>query len=160
MWYVGGACSNTPPNIIVKNCWFNQQVNLLKLHGCHIYQSQWQWHHGVLCHSQYCQCLSQWTRWIEDWNDLPFRRTYRATKASSHVTVLYVKSTKPIPPNLFTSWLRKSASQLILRLIYALHICLLVSWLCFSTLFTSVIITSYKLLLRDSTLVHFGSCLV
>jgi len=147
MWYVGGACSNTPPDIIVRNCWFNQQVNLLKLHGCHIYQSQWQWHHGVLCHSQHCQCLSQWTRWIEDWNDLPFRRTYRATKASSH-------------PDLFTSWLRKSASQLILRLIYALHMFVgqLVPF--FSKLITSVIITSYKLLLCDSTLVHFGSCLV
>ena len=56
-WYMGGACSNTPLDIVVRKRWFNQQGNLLKQvdTGCHIYQSQWQWHHGVLCHSQHCQ---------------------------------------------------------------------------------------------------------
>ena len=45
----------------------------------------------------------------------------------------------------------KVHGQLILRLLYAFHICLLVSWFCSFTLIPYVIITSYTLLLCDST---------
>ena len=50
MWYVGGACSNTPPDIIVKNCWFNQQGNLLK-------QVFWHW----MSHLSESMAMTPWS---------------------------------------------------------------------------------------------------
>ena len=162
MWYMGGACSNTPPDIIIRNCWFNQQGNLLK-------QVFWHW----MSHLSESMAMTPWSamsftilsvfelvnqvdrglKWLTIQEDIQSYKSFQPCHS-------HVKSTKPIPPNFLPAGYAKVHGQLILRLLYAFHICLLVSWFCSFTLITYVIITSYTLLLCDSTLVHFGSCLV
>jgi len=107
-----------------------QQVNLLK-------QVFWHW----MSHLSESMAMTPWSamsftilsvfelvnqvdrglKWLTIQEDIQSYKSFQPCHS------LVCEIHKAHPPDLFTSWLRKSASQLILRLIYALHICLLVS---------------------------------
>ena len=149
-----------PPDIIVRNCWFNQQVNLLKLQWCHIYQSQWQWHHGVLSFTilsvfELVNQVDRGLKWLTIQEDIQSYKSFQPC----HSLVCEIHKAHPSRSfyQLATQKRQPAYLKIDLRTPH-LFVGQLVPF--FSKLITSVIITSYKLLLCDSTLVHFGSCLV
>ena len=105
-----------PPDIIVRNCWFNQQVNLLKLQWCHIYQSQWQWHHGVLLFTilsvfEPVNQVDRGLKWLIIQEDIQSYKSFQP----SHSLASEIHKAHP-SQFFFTGWLRKSAWPAYLKI--------------------------------------------
>ena len=79
-------------------------------------------------------------------------------KASSQVTVSYVKSTKPIPPNFLPAGYAKAQQPAYLKT--ALRIPHLFVGQLVLFVHTYHICNKHVIYYATSTLVHFGSCLV
>ena len=119
MWYVGGACSNTPPDIIVKNCWFNQQGNLLK-------QVFWHW----MSHLSESMAMTPWSamsftilsvfepvnqvdrglKWLTIQEDIQSYKSFQPCHS------LVCEIHKAHPSQFFTSWLCKRARPAYLKI--------------------------------------------
>jgi len=159
MWYVGGACSNTPLDIIVRNCWFNQQVNLLK-------QVFWHWmsHLRIRVNGNDTMECYIIHNIVSVWASEPGGyRTEMTYHSGAHTELQKLPAVPqscmwnpqcPFPTIFLPAGYAKVHGQLIFML--STSVC----WSVGSVLSLITCNNHVTLLLRDSTLVHFGSCLV